>query len=139
VKTFNAKSQRSKGAKGKMGSKFLFFFASLPLGVFALNSGLQVFAATLLRAPPRSSWAITTSNQEIEDVKTFNAKAQRSKGAKGKMGSRILFFFASLHLGVFALSSGLRAFVAFFRWQSSVASVRLKDASGTRWEEMKCA
>jgi hypothetical protein len=40
-----------------------------------------------------------------EDMKTFNAKAQRPKVAKEKMGSNFLFI-ATLHPGVFALNSG---------------------------------
>jgi hypothetical protein len=46
MKTFNAKTQRHKGAKEKMGSNFSFFFAPLRLGVFALNSGLPLGEGT---------------------------------------------------------------------------------------------
>ena len=35
---FNAKAQRLKGAKEEMDLNYKFFFASLRLGVFALNS-----------------------------------------------------------------------------------------------------
>jgi hypothetical protein len=44
IRTFNAKTQRLKGAKKEISSNFKFFFASLRPGVFALNSGLRVFA-----------------------------------------------------------------------------------------------
>jgi hypothetical protein len=59
MRTFNAKTQRPKGAKEKMDSIFLIFFASLRLGVFALNSGLLFFPAFTLSAqtnPPPVSY-----------------------------------------------------------------------------------